>query len=95
MVGDKMKKFVQILNGKAHWIFEHEEKPMFAPNIKIVEITNLEEQPKEGWIYEEETGTFREPTEEDNQPIKPQPSIEEQILYETQYQTTILETGGM
>lgn len=58
-----MKKFAQILNRKAHWIFEREEKPNFAPNIEIVEITNLDPQPKEGWIYE--NGEFREPTEGD------------------------------
>lgn len=90
-----MKKFTQILDNKAHWVFEAEEKPEFAPNIVLIEITNLDKQPQEGWIYEEETNTFREPTEKDNQPIVLQPTIEQQILYETQYQTTLLEMGGM
>lgn len=54
-----MKKFAQILNNKAHWIFESEERPKFATNIVLIEITgNIEV--KEGWNYNEGTKTFCE-----------------------------------
>jgi len=46
-----MKKFAQILYGKAHWIFEAEVKPEFSPDIVLVEITDLATQPQEGWDY--------------------------------------------
>ena len=36
--GDRMR-FAQILHNKAQWIFEAEEKPEFAPDILLVDIT--------------------------------------------------------
>lgn len=55
-----MKRFCQIYNNKAHWIFEQEEKTDFAPNIVILDITgNTEIQ--EGWDYDEVTGLFSAP----------------------------------
>lgn len=80
-----MKKFVQIYNNKAWWIFEAEEKPEFAPDIVIKEITGLNPQPQEGWDYTEATNTFTEPTLE---PIELQPTLEEiqtQALLNTEY----------
>lgn len=56
-----MKKYVQILNGKAHWIFESETVPQFAPNIVLVEIP-LASPVKEGWLYNNVTGEFTAPT---------------------------------
>lgn len=44
-------KFAQILHNKVHWIFESNEKPEFAPNIILVDITNFNSQPQEGWDY--------------------------------------------
>lgn len=87
-----MKKFAQILHNKAHWIFEAEEKPEYAPDIVLVDITDkLDIQ--EGWDYDSETGVFTEPVRPE--PIEVEPSIEEKILYENQYQTTLLEMGIM
>ena len=50
-------RFAQIYNNKAHWIFEAETMPEFAPDIVLVEITDNPEV-QEGWDYNEETNTF-------------------------------------
>jgi len=55
-----MKRFAQIEYGKAHWVFEAEEKPEFAPNIVLIDITDRPEI-QEGWSYDEATGEFTEP----------------------------------
>jgi len=81
-------KFAQIMSGKTHWIFESEGKPVFAPNIVLVEITNLEVQPQEGWDYDVETGVFTEPVFKEISPVEPQPTSEEmqsQTLLNTEY----------
>lgn len=65
-----MKRFAQIYNKKAHWIFEAETKPEFAPDIILVDITNLSPQPQEGWDYDIGTNTF-------NVPEIIQPSLED------------------
>ncbi|VDG96792.1 Uncharacterised protein [Lysinibacillus sphaericus] len=63
-------RFVQILHEKAHWIFEADEKPEFAPNIALVDITeNTEVQ--EGWDYDEVTGIFTEPAPIEVRPQEP------------------------
>ncbi|MGH4125282.1 MAG: hypothetical protein ACREV6_20385 [Clostridium sp.] len=54
-----MKKFAQIVGNRAHWIFEAEEKPDFASNIVLVEITG-NEGIEGGWDYDEKTKTFSE-----------------------------------
>ncbi|MGH4122634.1 MAG: hypothetical protein ACREV6_06860 [Clostridium sp.] len=54
-----MKKFAQLVDGRAHWIFEAEAKPEFAPNIVLVEITG-NEGIEEDWDYDEKTKTFSE-----------------------------------
>lgn len=46
-----MKKFGQVLNNKLHWKFEQEQRPEFAPEILIVEITGLVPEPQEGWEW--------------------------------------------
>lgn len=88
-------RFAQILNGKAHWIFEANEKPKFAPNIIIIDISGRDDI-KEGWDYDDITGEFTPPLIPE--PITPVPTIEEKILAENQYQTMLLElnpTGGV
>jgi hypothetical protein len=45
-------KFAQILNDKAHWIFESDTQPEFAHDIIVVEITDVVPQPSEGWSYD-------------------------------------------
>lgn len=75
-----MKKFAQIENSKAHWIFESEEKPDFAPNIVILDITGNDEV-KEGWDYNDETGEFIEPVYVDPEPEPlPDTTIEEYMI---------------
>ena len=70
-------KFAQILYNKAHWIFESDSVPDFAPNIKIVDISDTPEV-QEGWDYDEVTGTFTAPQPvEDNSPESP--SAEEKM----------------
>lgn len=84
-------KFAQILYGKAHWIFEAKEKPEYAPNIVVVDITG-QDHIQEGWDFNEITGEFTPP---EPQPIpEPKASLEEiteETLLETKYQTFILE----
>lgn len=95
MVGDSMRKFVQLLNGRAYYIFEQEEEPVFNRSIEILEITDLDIEVKEGWIYNKELNNFSKPSGDEIITIDSiKPSIEEQILYETQYQTMLLEVGG-
>jgi len=88
-------KFVQILNKKAHWIFESEEQPQFAPNIILVDITDKPEL-QEGWDYDKDTGMFREPV-----PIEPEPQppteIEELTNYvlDVDFRLVMIEMGLM
>ncbi|PKM75012.1 MAG: hypothetical protein CVU92_03505 [Firmicutes bacterium HGW-Firmicutes-17] len=79
-------KYVQILNNRAHWIFEAQVKPDFAKDIILVDITG-KDQIKEGWFYDSITGLFSESAD-------PKPSIDEIIranYLETQYQTVLME----
>ncbi|MCS1383276.1 hypothetical protein NXZ75_13800 [Lysinibacillus sphaericus] len=69
-------KFAQILYDKAHWIFEADEKPEFAPNIVLVDITSKPDV-QEGWDYNRETGEFTAPVIPETTPIEPQPTVEE------------------
>lgn len=90
-----MKRFAQILNDRAHWIFEAEEKPEFAPDIVLIDITDNPDV-QEGWDYDAKTGVFTNPVyPEPIDPVVPEPSIEEQILAENQYQTALLEMNMM
>lgn len=69
-------RFAQILYNKAHWIFEADEKPEFAPNIVLVDITS-KPNVQEGWDYNNETGEFMAPVIPEPTPIEPQPTVEE------------------
>lgn len=89
------KRFSQILHNKAHWIFGTAEKPEYAPNIFLVDITDKPDV-QEGWDYDSETGEFTEPAKPE--PMEVEPSINEKILIENQYQTALIEMqmmGGM
>lgn len=90
---NQLKKFAQIFNSKVHWIFESEEKPKFATNIILIEITNLEIQPEEGWEYSTETEQCTRPSESIG--VEPLPTIEEEVLFETKYQTMLLEMSTL
>lgn len=92
-------RIAQILHDKAHWIFEEEEIPSWPPDpegnpIILVDITDRPEV-QEGWEYDEETGEFTEPSYVEPEDIIEELSTEERILYETKYQTILLEMGGM
>lgn len=84
-----MRRYVQVLNNKAHWIFETDEtmeqlRQRFAPDILFVDITDQPDV-EEGWDYHSDTQTFA-------QPIIPQPSIDERLsaldkTYQPQFDT--------
>lgn len=50
-----MKTFAQIKDGKAHWIFQGEKFPEFAPDIVIIDISSVKPAPAEGWSYDGKT----------------------------------------
>lgn len=49
-----MKTFAQILNGRLHWKFDAEEKPEFAADIALVDITGVSPAPAEGDVWDGE-----------------------------------------
>lgn len=61
-------RFAQILHGKIHWIFEADSKPQFAPNIQIIDITNFDPQPEEGWDWDPIGGKATPPPKPDPMP---------------------------
>lgn len=78
-----LKKYAQIQYSKVHWIFEAEEKPVFAPNIVLVDITGQEEI-QEGWNYDRESNSFTPPEQDSIGPTEPQPAgptIEDKVNY--------------
>jgi len=88
-------KFAQILYDKAHWIFEADEKPEFAPDIVIIDITD-KPQVQEGWDYNEETGEFTASVLPEPTPIEAPPTVEEmqaQTLINTEYLIAMNEMG--
>ncbi len=54
-----MRIFIQILDNKAHWKFQAEEQPVFAPYITLMDVTGTTPEPEEGWAYND--GTFSPP----------------------------------
>lgn len=92
-----MRKFVQIYNNQAHWIFESEEKPEFAPNIILMDITDLEDQPEEGWHYNEETEEFSIPEPVLEEPTEqPTPeAMQMQTLLNTEYLVVMSELKNL
>lgn len=93
-----MKKFAQIINSKIHWIFEADEKPEFALDIILIDITGVDDI-QEGWDYKSETGEFIPPVVPAPSPIEAPPSVEEmqaQTLLNTEYLVSRSELlGGM
>lgn len=79
-------RIVQIDNDKAHWIFEADEFPEFAPNIVLMDISDSKyDEVQEGWDYSEETGEFTEPVYvEPEPPPEVEPTNEELILQNTE-----------
>lgn len=58
-------KFAQICDNRVHWIFEAEEKPVFAPYVVLIDITGRDDI-QEGWSYNKETGEFSKPVSIEN-----------------------------
>jgi hypothetical protein len=88
-------KFAQILYDRAHWIFEADGKPEFAPNIVLVDITDKPEV-QEGWDFNSETSEFSAPNIPEPTPVEPQPTLEEmqaQMLLNTEYLVSRSELG--
>lgn len=87
-----MKKFVQIENSKAHWIFEAAEIPNFAPNIVILDITGNDEV-KEGWDYNESIGEFTEPVYIEPEPDPLPDTTMEEYLIDLDFRLSNIELG--
>lgn len=88
-------RIAQILYDKAHWIFESDEKPDFAPDIVLIDISGRNDI-QEGWGYDTKTGTFTAPVTIDPTPIEPQQTLEEmqaQVLLNTEYLVSRRELG--
>lgn len=85
-------RFAQILNSKVHWIFEADEKPNFASNIILVDITGNNEV-QEGWDYDLVTGEFIKPI---IPPPTSKPSESEELanyVLEVDFRVVMLEMG--
>lgn len=52
------KKYAQIVDEKAYWVFETDVEPVFAPNIFLVNITDFTSEVREGMAYDVKTNTF-------------------------------------
>jgi len=63
-----MRKYAQIVDGKVWGIFEYEKLPEFAPDIIMVDITDLDQEIFPDMLYDAKTNTFVEP---------PKPTLEE------------------
>ena len=92
-------RIAQILHDKTHWIFEGEKIPNWPPDpegnpIILIDITDKPEV-QEGWEYDKETGEFTEPLYVEPEGAIEEPSIEEEILVETKYQTILIEMNSM
>lgn len=87
-------RFAQILYERAHWIFEYDKNPDFAPNIVLVDISGRNDI-QEGWGYNSNTGEFAPPIIQEPSP-NPQPTLEEmqaQTLLNTEYLVSHTELG--
>lgn len=90
-----MKKFVQIQNTKAHWIFEAEKLPPYPNQEDFIDITGRDDI-QEGWDYNSVTGEFTAPVIHNPTPIEPPPTVEEmqaQTLINTEYLIAMNEMG--
>ena len=49
-----MKTFIQISPGgtTAHYKFQAESKPKWAPNIILIDVTGIKPEPQEGWAWD-------------------------------------------
>lgn len=83
-------RYAQILNGQAHWVFESEEKPEFAPNIVLVEVGP---EVQEGWLWDGESFS---PPKEESEPAEPTlEEVKAEKLAELAEARWREETGGL
>jgi len=90
-----MKKFVQIVDNKAYWIFEAEKLPPYPNQEDFIEITGRDDI-QEGWDYNSETGEFTAPVLPKPTPVEEPPTVEEmqaQTLINTEYLIAMNEMG--
>ena len=75
-------KIAQILHNRVHWIFESDEIPSYppAPNGEPLLFVDISDKSDvvEGWNYQEETGDFYPPLEEE---IPPEITLEDKINF--------------
>lgn len=89
----ELMRFAQILYNKAHWIFEADEKPQFAQNIILVDITDKPEV-KEGWDYDEVSGTFSEPVIPEPTPQEPtETELLQEYVVDVDFRLAMIELG--
>jgi len=83
-------RFAQILNGRAHWVFESDEKPEFAPNLVLVEVGP---EVQEGWPWDGENFS---PPKEESEPAEPTlEEVKAEKLAELAEARWREETGGL
>ncbi|WP_039044185.1 hypothetical protein [Sporosarcina sp. ZBG7A] len=86
-------RYAQILHNKVHWIFESEEKPQFAPNIVLVDITDKPDV-QEGWDYDEVTGVFTQPIPIEPEPLEPtELEVISNYVLDVDYRLAMIEMG--
>jgi len=89
-----VKKFVQIVENKAYWIFEAGELPPYPNPENFLDITGRDDI-EERYLYDAKTGEFTAPVAPE--PIEPQPTVEEmqaQTLLNTEYLVSKTELLG-
>lgn len=72
-------RFAQIYANKAHWIFEADKNPEFAPNIVLVDITDKPEV-QEHWNYNSKTGEFTPPIEPEYEEPEHVETLDERVV---------------
>lgn len=90
-----MRRYAQIVDNIAYWIFEEVERPPYPDDLLFIDITDQHEV-QEGWDYNSETGEFTAPVIPEPTPIEPQPTVEEmqaQTLLNTEYLVSRSELG--
>ncbi|OEC01591.1 hypothetical protein GY31_12340 [Lysinibacillus sphaericus] len=90
-----MRRYAQIVDNKAYWIFEEVKRPPYPDDLLFIDITGRNDI-QEGWDYNSETGEFTAPVIPEPTPIEPQPTVEEmqaQTLLNTEYLVSRSELG--
>ncbi|WKY44476.1 hypothetical protein Q5O14_18010 [Eubacteriaceae bacterium ES2] len=81
-------KIAQLVDNVVHYIFEADEIPVFAPNIIMVDITNISDV-EVGMLYDFETNTFSVYTKTEDV-VQPTNAELQALLAETQTNQIII-----